>query len=1043
MVKSKKERVLLIILVILSAITIGIVRADTKNIVLDNIAVKDKSGTATVSPAIEGNKVTSNVVFNQKDDYVTFEVTLRNKEELSYQIESISDNNTNENIDIEYKFSEDYIETDQIIKIDIKITYKSKLVNQEQVVLDDLTITLNMLCEDDDEEKIIIFPITGNETEEEQSVDNPTTRDNVIRYVLIIMIASLGLALIRAKRGKQGARKTVAIVMVMILVPVVALVLARESYSVPIKFTGIIVKGEFETYNIIIDQNNDKEVTVKEIKYGDKLGELPANPTKAGYNFTGWLDKDGNEVTADTVITGPIEIEAQYDIIEYGITYDLNGGSLLSTETNPEKYTVETDTFQLVNPSKNGYTFVGWTGTEIETRTTNVTIEQGTTGDKTYTANYSADENTPYTVTHRYQNLEDLSTYTEEVVTEYGETDTEVNAPLQEKAGFEAPEVQTVKVNGDGSSSVTYTYNRAKYAFGISDRTYIDNDVTTVDGEYLYGTAITAKANSRAGYDFRWNDNETSYERSFELESATTLTPVYIARTDTRYVVKHMKQKSTLDGYELANEQELTGTTDSTVTPAVNTYTGYDSPSTQTTTIAGDGSTVVTYYYDVKMLTLTVNENVNVSVVQQTYPYGTQITVTAKEVADKEFVRWSNNVINNPYTFTIKENTTLEPIYKTKQVTVSFDTNGGSAVASQTFDINQSATRPTDPTKDNNFFINWYTDDTYTTIFDFDTAIRTNTTVYAKWLADNYVAEMNGNGYETIQKAVTAAGSSDSTIKLLKDTQEVKINVLVGQNIVLNLNNKKISTNAYGNVIENYGTLKVTNGTIETDQAQGAINNNESRATLILTNMTINVTKNTARQTVYNKGGTTYIGEGVVLTSVSDERANVQNVTGTIVIDGARIISTGKMGSVYNETAGAVTEIRGNTYISATPYYNTSTSRDTRGTVHCLKGKMKITGGTILSDNCAVRMEKGADGLTIGTKDGSYSTTTPVIRGGREGINSDINYSVYDGIIEGKTYAVANETKINDTEEGFTKVNEEKVVDGETYNALYYKNPNE
>ena len=64
MVKSKKERVLLLILIILSAITIGIVRADTKNIVLDNIAVKDKSGTIVVDPAIDGNSITSNVILS-------------------------------------------------------------------------------------------------------------------------------------------------------------------------------------------------------------------------------------------------------------------------------------------------------------------------------------------------------------------------------------------------------------------------------------------------------------------------------------------------------------------------------------------------------------------------------------------------------------------------------------------------------------------------------------------------------------------------------------------------------------------------------------------------------------------------------------------------------------------------------------------------------------------------------------------------------------------------------------------------------------------
>ena len=1030
MVKSKKERVLLLILIILSAITIGIVRADTKNIVLDNIAVKDKSGTIVVDPAIDGNSITSNVIFNQKDDYVTFEVTLRNKEDLSYKIESITDNNTNENIGIEYKFSEDYIETDQIIKIMIKLSYKSKLINKEQVSLNDLTVTLHMLCEDDDEEKIIIFPITGNETQEEQGIDNPTTKDNVMRYVLVIMIASVGLALIRAKRGKQGARKTVAIVMIIILVPILALVLARESYSVPIKFTGIVVKGEFETYNIIIDQNNDNELIVREIKYGDTLGELPASPSKKGYNFTGWKDNKGNEVSSETVITGPIEVEAQYDIIEYGITYNLDGGNIPNGKSNPDKYTVETETFDLINPEKAGYTFTGWTGTEIDTKTTSVTIEKESTGDRTYTANYSANTETPYTVIHKYQKLEDLNAYDETTVTEYGETDTEVSAPLQERTGFVTPDVQTVKINGDESSSVTYTYNREKYAFSISNRTYIDNEVSTANDEYLYGTTITAKANPRQGYDFRWNDNEASYERSFVLEEATTLTPVYIARTDTRYVVKHMKQKSTLDGYELATEQELTGTTDSTITPAVNSYTGYNSPSTQTTTIAGDGSTVVTYYYDIKMLTLTVNENVTVSVVKPSYPYGTQITVTAKEVEDKEFVRWSNNVLNNPYTFTIKENTTLEPIYKMKQVTVTFDTDGGSTVPSQTIDINQKATRPADPTKDGNFFIDWYIDDT--TVFDFSTAVRANTTLHARWVADSNVVVMNGVGYPTVQAAITAAGTTPSTIKFLKDQSEL-ITIAAGQNIILDLNEKTLSNDGNKNVISNNGDLKVTNGTITTNKPQAAINNNEG-ATIIVTFTNMNITVANTMQAIYNYKATAIVGEGTVVESHSTQRAAVQNFYGTMVVDGAHVtaLGGGRSQAVYND--GGTTEIKGNTYLYAKPRVESSNER---GAVQSIAGTLIVSGGTIVSEGYGVTVTNGS--LRIGTQNSAYNTVTPEIRGELSAVNSTVKYSVYDGIMEGKDSAVRDESKINATETGFTKVNGEKTIDGATYQTLYYE----
>jgi hypothetical protein len=345
----------------------------------------------------------------------------------------------------------------------------------------------------------------------------------------------------------------------------------------------------------------------------------------------------------------------------------------------------------------------------------------------------------------------------------------------------------------------------------------------------------------------------------------------------------------------------------------------------------------------------------------------------------------------------------------------------------------------TDPTRGGDYFVDWYTDTSYTTLFDFGAGVKANTTVYAKWIDANCVAAMNGEGYTSIKAAVTAAGTTESTIKLLKNTQEIEISITADQNIELDLNNKTLANDGYGNVIENYGVLKVTNGTITTDAAQGAINNNQADAKLTLTNMTINVTSSTARQTVYNDGGTSYIGEGVVLTSVSNERANVQNVGGTVIIDGARIISTGKRGSVYNEKVGTVTEIRGNTYISATPLYDNS---NLRGAVQALNGIIKITGGTIISDNCAVRIEKNGQ-LIVGTEDGSYNVTTPVIRGGKEGINSNVSYPVYDGIIEGKTYAVNDEAKINGTESGFTKVNEDKTVDGETYHALYYKNPNE
>ena len=68
----------------------------------------------------------------------------------------------------------------------------------------------------------------------------------------------------------------------------------------------------------------------------------------------------------------------------YTITYNLDGGTVTG---NPTTYT-SNDTITLVNPTKEGYTFKGWTGTGLTEATTSVTIPVGSTGDREYTATY-------------------------------------------------------------------------------------------------------------------------------------------------------------------------------------------------------------------------------------------------------------------------------------------------------------------------------------------------------------------------------------------------------------------------------------------------------------------------------------------------------------------------------------------------------------------------------------------------------------------------------------------------------------------------------
>ena len=64
---------------------------------------------------------------------------------------------------------------------------------------------------------------------------------------------------------------------------------------------------------------------------------------------------------------------------------------------------------------------------------------------------------------------------------------------------------------------------------------------------------------------------------------------------------------------------------------------------------------------------------------------------------------------------------------------MTFDSNGGSSVDSQTINAGATATEPTDPTKEGYNFLGWYSDQELQTAFDFSTAINADTTLYAAW----------------------------------------------------------------------------------------------------------------------------------------------------------------------------------------------------------------------------------------------------------------------------------------------------------------------
>lgn len=81
------------------------------------------------------------------------------------------------------------------------------------------------------------------------------------------------------------------------------------------------------------------------------------------------------------------------NVYTYSISYNLNGGSISGQKTS---YNVTTDSFTLPTPTRTGYTFTGWTGSNGNTPQKSVTIAKGSTGNKSYTANW---ELNTYTLT--------------------------------------------------------------------------------------------------------------------------------------------------------------------------------------------------------------------------------------------------------------------------------------------------------------------------------------------------------------------------------------------------------------------------------------------------------------------------------------------------------------------------------------------------------------------------------------------------------------------------------------------------------------------
>ena len=191
------------------------------------------------------------------------------------------------------------------------------------------------------------------------------------------------------------------------------------------------------------------------------------------------------------------------------------------------------------------------------------------------------------------------------------------------------------------------------------------------------------------------NDKTYAYERSMPAYNMTlTLTGVL---DEAVYTVHHWKQKttgiaSTHDdkNYELAETETKKAQIGSKVTPAVKTYTGFDSPKTQTKAVTADGKMVIDYYYERHLYNVTLNAGTGIEKTTGggSYRYGQSVTIDAAVKEGYHWLNWKGNykggsggeqtVDAKKFVFTMPAgNVTMTASAEANKYTIHFDPNGG------------------------------------------------------------------------------------------------------------------------------------------------------------------------------------------------------------------------------------------------------------------------------------------------------------------------------------------------------------------------------
>ena len=509
----------------------------------------------------------------------------------------------------------------------------------------------------------------------------------------------------------------------------------------------LTAKWNINKYTVAFNTDGGTPVPpAQEVEYGLTATE-PAAPEKTGYTFDGWYLGD-EKYDFSAAVEQNITLTAKWQKKTFTVKYYLPDETGAWVEKKMDTVdSVDYATYSLWTPNaEDGYEFSGW---YQKTADIGVTAKV----EKLYMAKewklYGKFTPIEYTIQYVYNDGKATSTnpttYTVEsdTITLADATGADWGKTFLEWHDENGQKITEIPTGSTGNRVITAYWNWPVHLH------YLDKDNNEIDSATLYVSELEPSAcvlptGEKTGYDFDgWYEakkdigtashklNALSIAKKWELYGR------YTAKTDVSYTVKYLREG---DNKVLAPEKVVTDQTfDTEVTEQAADVVGYTPDAPSKTMILDEYNKVLTFSYSANTYDYTVRhikqlpdgsyDEANAEVETLSGKFEALAAVTAKDYGS----HYPTNDADTKQNIKIEKGLTIDVKYDLDEHTLTFETNGGSAINPVTVRHGNAVARPADPTKDKYTFIGWYADPEFTEEYDFATVLEADKTIYAKF----------------------------------------------------------------------------------------------------------------------------------------------------------------------------------------------------------------------------------------------------------------------------------------------------------------------